>query len=120
MLTNIPFNSPVSFLTAANPSFGKNPDSPGSSSQYSVSSNSCNDPSILLMESALDLARVASQYCAPTDVPDLSNWRPISELSRFDNSQNVKMRVSRCFPIHWTPCLETLRHFENSRNVEMR
>src|SRR5262245_58323481 len=58
MLTNIPFNSPVSFLTAANPSFGKNPASPSSSSQYYVSSNSCNDPSILLIKSALDLARV--------------------------------------------------------------
>src|SRR5262245_37222123 len=91
MLTNIPFDPPVSFLTAANPSFGKNPDSPSSSSQYSVSSNSCNDPAILLMQSALDWARVASLYCAPADVPDLSNLRPISGLSCFDNSQKVEM-----------------------------
>jgi hypothetical protein len=33
MLTNMPFNSPVSFLTAANPSSGQNPDSPSSSTQ---------------------------------------------------------------------------------------
>ena len=33
-------------------------------------------PSILLMKSVLDLALVASRYCAPTDVPALSSWRP--------------------------------------------
>jgi hypothetical protein len=64
MLTNIPFSSPVSYLTLANRSSGKNPDSPSSSNQYSLSSNSCNEPSILLMKSAVDLARDASRYCA--------------------------------------------------------
>jgi hypothetical protein len=61
MLTNISFNSPVSFLTTANPSSGKNPDSPSSSSQYSLSSSSGSDPSILLMKSAVDLPYVASK-----------------------------------------------------------
>src|SRR6266850_3960218 len=76
MLTKIPFSSPVSFFTAANLSSGTNPDSPSSSSQYSLSSNSCSDPSILLMKSALDLARDASRYCAPTDVPERNNCLP--------------------------------------------
>jgi hypothetical protein len=70
MLTKMPFNSPVSFLTAAKRSSATNPDSQSSSSQYSVSSSSCNEPSILLMKSALDFARDASRYYAPTEVPD--------------------------------------------------
>src|SRR5262249_52413189 len=34
-------------------------------------------------------------------------------------SQNVKMRVSRCFPIHWTPCFvntSTFQEFSKRQN----
>src|SRR5262245_63106734 len=56
------------------------------------------------MKSGLDLACCASRKCAPTEGPDLKSWSPTSyepcvssfltELSRFDNSQNVKMMPS--------------------------
>src|SRR5215831_14144791 len=60
------------------------------------------------MKSGLDLARCASRKYAPTEVPDLKSWSPTSyepcvssfltELPRFDNSQNVKMRDTRDLP----------------------
>jgi hypothetical protein len=67
MLTKIPFNSPVSCLSATNFCSGTNSDSPNSSNQYSLSSSSWSEPSILLMKSGFDLARDASRYCAPTE-----------------------------------------------------
>jgi hypothetical protein len=95
MLTKIPFSSPVSFFTAANLSSGTNPDSPSNSSQYSLSSNSCNEPSILLMKSALDLARDASRYCAPTEVPHRSSCRPMICASvLFGNSAKSRITES--------------------------
>ena len=93
MLTKIPLSSPVSFLMAATPSAAQKPDSLNSSNQYSLSSNSCNDPSILLMKSRLDLARVASRYYAPTEVPDLSNCRPMTWTSVLFGS-SAKSRIT--------------------------
>src|SRR5215471_19655325 len=60
------------------------------------------------MKSGLDLARCASRKYAPTEVPDLKSWSPrsyepcvssfLTELPRFENSQNVKMRDTRDLP----------------------
>jgi hypothetical protein len=64
------------FLTPANFSSGKNPDSPSNSTQYSLSSNSCNEPSILLMKSRwtwlatpLGIAHRLRCRIAATDAP---------------------------------------------------
>jgi hypothetical protein len=76
LATSIATNSLDSDLTAVIADNGIVLDSANKSSQYRVSSISCNEPSILLTKSAIDFARIASQYWAPTDVPDLNNCRP--------------------------------------------
>jgi len=81
------------FFDGSHPVCGAKPDSLNSSNQYSLSSNSCNDPSILLMKSRLDLARVASRYYAPTEVPDLSNCRPMTWTSVLFGS-SAKSRIT--------------------------
>ncbi len=70
MLTKIPFNSPVSLLTLANPPSLIKLDSPSNSNQYfAFFLAHWRDPSILLLKSAFGFARVAARYYAPTDVP---------------------------------------------------
>ena len=54
------------------------PDSARSSSQYAVSSSSCNALSVLLIISASERLRLPSRSCAPTDVPDRKTCLPIT------------------------------------------
>src|SRR5436190_812246 len=47
------------------------------------------------MNSAFDLARRASRYCAPTEVPERSSCRPITRASSFLRGNDANNRMTR-------------------------
>ena len=97
--TKMAVNSSVSASNSCKRSAFTNPASTRISIQYSVSASSCEALSILLMNSATDRARVASRYCAPTDVPQRTNCFPTTSAAPDFGSDEYKRitRNANCF-----------------------